>query len=182
MGIDAATTPMELAALVSQALEANGILATLSGGGAVSIYTDNLYESRDLDFVTAERRERLAEALLRLGFSLADDGRHFAHPGTELFLEFPAAPLAFGHRIVEHDEIPKLETPWGELRIVTPALCVMDRLAAFWHWGDRQCWDQAVMMAERHALDYDVLIEFAQEEGADPRDIERLWERAGGGG
>ncbi len=173
---------MELAALVSQALEDSGIRATLSGGGAVSIYTENLYESRDLDFVTAERRGHLAEVLAPLGFSLADDKRHFSHPGTELFLEFPAAPLAFGYRVVEQDEIPRLETPWGKLRIVTPTLCVMDRLAAYWHWNDRQCWDQAMMVAERHAIDYEVLLEFAQEEGADTGDIERLRERAAGNG
>ncbi len=172
---------MELAALVSQALEANGIMATLSGGGAVSIYTENLYASRDLDFVTAERRERLAEALAPLGFSLADDRRHFSHPATELFLEFPAAPLAFGRRVVEQDEVPRLETPWGWLRIVTPTQCVMDRLAAYWHWNDRQCWDQAVKVAEWHAMDYDVLFTFAREEGADPRDIDRLRERARAG-
>ena len=179
MSIGAETSPLELATLVSQALEANGIQATLSGGGAVSIYTENLYESRDLDFVTSERRDRLAEVLALLGFSLASDKRHFAHPATDLFLEFPGAPLAFGHRVVEHDEIPKMETQWGELRIVTPTLCVMDRLAAFWHWSDRQCWDQAVKVAERHAIDFDVLHEFAKEEGANPRDIERLRERAG---
>jgi hypothetical protein len=41
MTISANTTVLELAALVSQTLEAAGIKATLSGGGAVSIYTDN---------------------------------------------------------------------------------------------------------------------------------------------
>lgn len=178
MGIDAGTSPTELATLVSQALEDNGIRATLSGGGAVSIYTENLYESLDLDFVTAERRERLTAALEPLGFSLADDKRHFVHPKTELFLEFPAAPLAFGRRVVEQDEIPKLETPWGKLRIVTPTLCVMDRLAAYWHWHDRQCWDQAAMVAERNAIDYEMLLQFAQEESADPGDIEKLREWA----
>ena len=30
-----------------------GITATLSGGAAVAIYSDNKYESHDLDFVTA---------------------------------------------------------------------------------------------------------------------------------
>jgi len=47
------TTLIELAAIVSDALENAGITATLSGGAAVSIYTDNRYESFDLDFVTA---------------------------------------------------------------------------------------------------------------------------------
>ena len=44
------TTLTDLAAIVSTALERHGIGATLSGGAAVSIYSDNRYESEDLDF------------------------------------------------------------------------------------------------------------------------------------
>lgn len=168
------TTIAELAARVSQALEGAGITATLSGGAAVSIYTNNEYESKDLDFVTAERRERLAAALAPLGFVLASDRRHFSHQGTELFLEFPAAPLQFGNRIVQQDDVPTLETPWGPLRVVTPTLCVMDRLAAYWHWHDRQSWDQAVMVTRQHDVDYGILAAFAQEEGAASGDIAKL--------
>jgi len=147
--ISADTTALELAAQVSQALEAAGIKATLSGGGAVGVYTDNEYASLDLDFITSARRNRLSAALKPLGFTLANDLRHFIHPDTDLFLEFPAAPLEFGNRIVQQDDIPKLDTPWGPLRVITPTLCVMDRLAAYWHWNDRQSWDQAVMCVNR---------------------------------
>jgi len=90
MTINMATTAVELAALVSQTLEAAGIKATLSGGGAVSVYTDNRYQSKDPDFVTVERRGRLARALEPLGFSLASDRRHFTHPDTDLFNELVA--------------------------------------------------------------------------------------------
>ncbi len=178
MAINADTTAMELAARVSQTLEAAGIKATLSGGGAVSIYTDNQYQSRDLDFVTAERRNRLSAALALLGFALANDRRHFTHSETELFLEFPAAPLEFGSRVVRHDDIPVLDTPWGPLRVITPTLCVMDRLAAYWHWNDRQSWDQAVMVAKCQDVDYDELIAYAKEEGADPDDVDKLRKHA----
>ena len=44
------TSVEELAAIISQTLEAAGIIATLSGGSAVSVYTDNAYQSHDLDF------------------------------------------------------------------------------------------------------------------------------------
>ena len=165
---------MELAALVSQTLDAAGITATLSGGGAVSMYTDNEYESKDLDFVTAEQRDRLSAALEPLGFTLASDGRHFTHPDTDLFLEFPADPLQFGDRLVQHDDIPRLGTLWGPLRVVTPTLCVMDRLAAYWHWNDRQAWDQAVMVASHREVDYQELVAYAKDEGADPHDIDKL--------
>jgi hypothetical protein len=73
VGINAKTGVLELAALVSNALEAAGIKATLSGGGAVSIYTNNEYRSEDLDFVSAERRSQLSAALEPLGFTLASD-------------------------------------------------------------------------------------------------------------
>jgi len=178
MTIDAETTIEALAACVSQTLDAAGIKATLSGGAAVSIYTDNEYESNDLDFVTAARRDALAAALESLGFTLADDRRHFSHPGTDLYLEFPPAPLQFGNRVVEHDDVPRLDTPWGPLRVITPTLCVMDRLAAYWHWQDRQSWDQAVMVARHREVDYGALDAYAQSEGASPDDIPKLRRQA----
>lgn len=171
----------ELAALVSQTLEAAGIKATLSGGGAVSIYTQNEYESKDLDFVTSERRDALASALHPLGFTLADDRRHFVHPHTELFLEFPPAPLQFGNKVVQQDDVPRLRTAWGLLRVITPTQCVMDRLAAYWHWHDRQSWDQAVMVARHRKVDYRTLAAYAQDEGASPDDIAKLRNQAKGG-
>ena len=36
-----------------------------------------------------------------------------------------------------------------DLHILTLTLCVMDRLAGFYHWNDRQNLDQAVMFARR---------------------------------
>lgn len=178
MKITANTTAVELAAWVSQLLEAAGITATLSGGGAVSIYTENQYQSNDLDFVTVERRKRLSEMLEPHGFRLADDNRHFYHPATEFFLEFPAAPLEFGNRCVQASDIPKLETLWGPLRVITPTLCVMDRLASWWHWKDRQSWQQAVMVAAHQVVDYADLIAYAEGEGADPADITKLQAQA----
>lgn len=179
MAINRKTSPAELAARVSQALDAAGIMATLSGGAAVSIYSENRYQSKDLDFVTAERKKHLMAALEPLGFRLAADRRHFEHPDTDLFLEFPPAPLGFGRRQVPQEDIPLLKTRWGPLRIITPTQCVMDRLAAYWHWSDRQSWDQAVMVASSCPVDFADLARFAKEERADPRDIARLRKLSG---
>ena len=76
MNIRANTKAVELAALVSQALEAAGIKATLSGGGAVSVYTDNKYKSRDLDFPNPriESRQRFTDLLIPLSGLVV--GRH----------------------------------------------------------------------------------------------------------
>ena len=65
MEINADTTDLELAVLVSQTLEEAGITATLVGGAAVSIHSDNEYKSMDLDFVTAAMRDSLVAALAK---------------------------------------------------------------------------------------------------------------------
>lgn len=57
--ITEATSIEELAVIISEALEAAGITATLSGGGAVSIYSKNRYMSHDLDFVTSADHKSL---------------------------------------------------------------------------------------------------------------------------
>lgn len=79
-GISRQSPAVEIAARVSQALERAGIAATLSGGGAVSIHSDNDYESFDLDFVTNARTEALAKAIAGLGFRRIPGARAFETP------------------------------------------------------------------------------------------------------
>lgn len=96
------TTLAELAAIVCDALEREGIVATLSGGAAVSIYSDNRYVSEDLDFVTVALVKELKVALEPLGFKHTGTPRLsvFEHPKTRWYLEFPPAPLSFGSTYV----------------------------------------------------------------------------------
>ena len=172
----------EVAALVSQALEAAGIEATLSGGGAVSIYSANAYQSRDLDFVTSAGAEAIESAITPLGFYRASrHARQFDHPKSQWYAEFPPGPLAFGLMVVDHRDVPVLQTVHGPLRIITPTQVVMDRLAAYVHWKDGQSWDQAVMVAERQDVDWSRLEQWAADEGVDVAEIRRLRERAGQG-
>jgi hypothetical protein len=56
--ITSKTTIAELGALVCEARRAQGLDAFLSGGAVVSVYTDNRYESFDLDFVSLSDRDR----------------------------------------------------------------------------------------------------------------------------
>ena len=71
-----------------------------------------------------------------------------------------------------------MDTPWGPLRVVTATQCVMDRLAGYWHWNDRQSWDQAVLVASHREVDFDELVAYAKDEGADPNDINKLRRQA----
>lgn len=154
MAINQNTNLEELAVLISTVLEDAGITATLSGGAAVSIYSKNSYLSMDLDFVTSEGRDALSDAIETIGFSQRDTSRLFEHPDTDWFVEFPPGPLGFGDTFIDHQELPKLQTAYGLLRIITPTLSIMDRLAAYWYHHDPQTWDQAIMVAIEQKVDW----------------------------
>jgi len=178
-GIDRHTPAEEIAARVSQALERAGITATLSGGGAVSIYSHNEYESFDLDFVTTARNEAIEKALAGLGFRRVAGGRTFDHPDSDFYVEFPPGPLAFGDTVVHDGEVSLRETDSGPLRVVTPTQCIMDRLAAYVHWSDRQALDQATMVARRQPVDWGALDAWARREGVDAEVIDKMRRSSG---
>ena len=169
MRISRRTTLLELAAIVSSTLEDAGIVATLSGGGAVSIYSHNRYESSDLDFVTAALVSELIPALGQLGFVHTGGPRLsvFEHPETEWYLEFPPAPLAFGSTYIDASDSVSMATPSGNLRIISPTQCVMDRLIAAASWQDAQSLEQAVLVAthQRDRVDWASLHAWVQREG-----------------
>lgn len=169
----------EVAALVSEALERAGITGILSGGGAVSLYTENEYESCDLDFITSRRNEVIAKAIEPLGFRYEKGKREFEHPDTDYYVEFPKGPLAFGETTVSDEHATSLESPFGTIRIITPTQSVMDRLAAYHAWNDNQSFDQAVMVARRHQIDWPALEDWARRERIDSKVIGRLRKQAG---
>ncbi len=174
------TSLAELAALVSGALEEAGIAATLSGGGAVSIYTDNEYQSCDLDFITSQRNDAIAKALEPLGFCHQPGKKELEHPDTDYYLEFPSGPLSFGSTLVlSHQDASTLGTRYGPIRIITPTQSVMDRLTHYFAWGDRQALDQVIMIARRHPLDWDELSRWITQEGEDPGVLDTIRTRAG---
>ena len=170
-------TVRDLAALVSQALDAAGITATLTGGAAVSIYSQNEYESFDLDFVTNARVAALSAALQPLGFVHTPGVRQFVHPHTEYYVEFPPGPIGFGETHGD-DSAARVQTPLGPLRIITPTQSVMDRLAAYAHWRDRQSLEQAAMVARRQRVEWAQLYAWAEREGIDRSVVRRLEEKA----
>ncbi len=169
MVITSETSLTELAAIVSDALERQGIIATLSGGAAVSIYTRNQYVSEDLDFVTVALVEQIKQALKPLGFKQAGQPRLsvFDHPNTNWYLEFPPAPLSFGGTYVDPSECALIDTSLGKLRIITPTHSVMDRLIAAAAWNEPQSLEQALLVARHQEgkIDWEQIDEFVIREG-----------------
>lgn len=137
--------PKDLAGFIGSHLQSEGIDVTLVGGTCVSIYSDNLYQSDDLDFVdrsyTAPRK--LKAAMEKIGFK--QKGRCYEHPDCRYLVEFPPGPLAIGNDPVNNWVF--IETPLGTFSLISVTDCVKDRLAAFMHWGDREALKQAVWVA-----------------------------------
>lgn len=153
----------ELAAFVCSHLKKNGIDVVLSGGACVSIYTTNKHESYDLDFIEniTTSRKRLKEVLQEIGFF--EDHRYFKNPDTEFFLEFPLGPLSIGAEPVK--EIIEKEFPEGTLKLISPTDCIKDRLVAFYHWNDRQCLEQAILVSQEYEIDLDDIERWSTKEG-----------------
>jgi hypothetical protein len=162
------TSLTELAAIVSVALERKGIIATLSGGAAVSIYSDNRYVSEDLDFVTVALAKDLRMALEPLGFKHTGMPRMsvFDHPKARWYLEFPPAPISFGGTYVDPSQCALIDTGVGKLRIITPTQSVMDRLIAAAAWSEPQSLEQALLVADhqKDKIDWNQLDEFVMRE------------------
>ena len=156
-------TNAELAAFVESHLLGKGIYVVLSGGACVSIYSSNKYVSMDLDLVNVRfaKRQDIRSAIQEIGFQ--EEGRHFRHPDTELFVEFPPGPLAVGEEPVKKVDEHKLST--GILRIISPTDCVKDRLAGYYHWNDLQCLEQASLVAEAIDIDLKEIERWSKVEG-----------------
>jgi hypothetical protein len=156
------TSIAELGAIVCEALRGEGIDAFLSGGAVVSIYTQNRYESFDLDFVSLADRTKIKRVMLALGFEV-DRGRMFAHPKSQFTVEFPGSAIRVGEALIT--QFNELETRAGVLKLLTPTDCVKDRLAAFYHWSDRQALDQAVWVAQAQTVKIEEIKRWSKAEG-----------------
>jgi hypothetical protein len=160
--IDEMTQP-ELGAYVQTHLRERGIDVVLSGGAVVAYYTEGKYLSADLDFVNryGRKRSEIVAAMEELGFK--ESGRHFTHPETNYFIEFPPGPLAIG----EAQAIETIERDFktGTLVLISPTESVKDRLAWYYHTGDRQSLYHAVLISKTQAIDLEAIEAWSEREG-----------------
>ena len=154
------TTLEQLATIVCSALSEHDISVVLSGGAAVSVYSENEYESYDLDFIPIGLARRVDRAMQSLGFK--KEGRHWLHPKNAYYVEFPSGPVAIGEEVI-HD-FAERQSAEGMLRILHPTECVMDRLAWYFHDADRQCLEQALQVARRQSINLERIERWAKKE------------------
>jgi hypothetical protein len=157
----------DVAASVAEALSRAGIQAVLTGGACATLYSRGKYQSFDLDFILlsgASARD-LDAAMEAIGFRRA--GRHYEHPRSRFVVEFPAGPLGIG---VDLDIRPVTYRIGGTgVKALSATDSCRDRLAAFYHWKDRQSLAAAVEISLRRRVNLKAIRHWSAREGATER-------------
>ncbi|HET9983149.1 MAG TPA: hypothetical protein VFQ38_06170 [Longimicrobiales bacterium] len=151
------------AAIVSEALRATGLEATLLGGGAVEFYDPGADTTSDIDLVVerarpiADLEATLQDAFTSLGFARA--GRHWAR--DDLFVEIPDI------RIVDPTETFRVGRYL--LRVLRKEIVLGERIVDYKHWRYTGFGAQALDMIAAFGpeLDDAVLRPYLRREGAE---------------
>jgi hypothetical protein len=164
----------DFAIVISDYLIKDGIDVVLSGGACVTIYTKNKFMSYDLDFVliSSDKQNDARQLLTEAGFY--EEDRYFKHSDTEFFIDFVSPPLSVGQEPVK--EISEIKKEGRVLKLLSPTDCVKDRLAAFYHWNDRQSLEQAVLVCKAVEVDLKEVERWSINEGISDK-YERFIER-----
>ena len=163
MKLTARSTLNAVATVVGDALRREGIHAVLTGGACASLYSSGRHQSVDADFIVSGAPSRLAvdQAMEKIGFKRKGD--RYVHEKTKFYVEFPRGPLAIGNdyriRPVEW------KTAYGRTLILSATDSCRDRLAAFYHWGDRQSLRVAVQIAAANRVSLARIRRWSFEEG-----------------
>lgn len=148
--IDWATiTLKELAGYLSEELRKRGIDTILVGGACATIYSNNRYQSHDLDYITYEDMKIVKKALKELGF--VEKQKYFYHKDCPWLIEFVSPPVAVGDQPIR--EFNKVKTALGVIKMLRPVDSVKDRLASFYHWNDKQGLEQAMNICLEQEID-----------------------------
>ena len=174
MTIAARSSLGSVAMQVGDALRRHRIRAVLTGGACASLHSGGAYVSVDMDFVLLGHvtQAGLDVAMGSVGFKRRGD--RYLHPRTRVYVEFPRGPLAIGgdYRIKPGERrLRRART----LTLSATDSC-RDRLAAFYHWNDRQSLAVAVSIALRNRVSLAVIRRWSIAEGARRRFDEFLAE------
>lgn len=151
----------QFAIAVATELKKNDIDVILTGGAVVSIYSTGKYVSKDADFLSATDHKTITQVMHTLGFK--NVGKDFYHDDTDFSVEFPGSQLVIGNSPMNPDG--KIERKGFTLRLLSPTQCVMDRLASYYHWRDRQSLDQALLVARSLPIKIKAVEKWSKSEG-----------------
>ncbi len=125
------------AAVISELLRQQGMVATLVGGGAIEFHAPGVYTTSDIDFVVEGRTRSDLDAVL-LDFGFARRGRHWVLDDT--FIEVPGNWMS--------DPVEVVEVGPLSLRVVRREIVLADRIIGFKHWRSTAYGAQALALLQ----------------------------------
>ena len=172
MTLTARSSLAQVAVCVASALARSKIRAVLTGGACASLYSKGKYQSSDLDFIlqSAVTSKELDAVMEAIGFRRT--GNHYEHPRTAFFVEFPAGPLGIGADIDVRPVVYRIGRVG--VRVLSATDSCRDRLAAFYHWNDRQSLITAVHIARNRKVDLKAIRAWSEREDASDKFSEFL--------
>ena len=164
MNLTSRSSLAAVAACVGRALAQSKIRAVLTGGACATLYSKGEYQSSDLDFIlqSAVKPQELDDVMATIGFRRA--GNYYRHPKTAFIVEFPAGPLGIGRDIDVRPVVFRIEGV--RVRALSATDSCRDRLAAFFHWNDRQSLITAARIARHHKVNMRTIRAWSAREGA----------------
>lgn len=164
MPITRNSTLTDVCFAVCTALHRTGATVVLTGGSAATFYAPERYQSRDADFImmSIEDAADSRSALHELGFT--ESGGIYHHPQSPYTLEFPSGPLAIGSSLITNYETFRRDDEL--LNVLSRTDVIRDRLAAFYHWGDRSSLRTALDVAIGASIDLKTIEQWSEAEGA----------------
>lgn len=145
-------------------LAKHGVKTLLVGGAVAAIYSEGVYKSGDLDFITLSYLDEvLPEVMASIGFEKSV-GRHYIHSKCKQFIEFAPGPAGIGDDVSIKPKAVKVQ---GQtLYIYSPTDCIRDRLASYIHFRARECLDQAALVAKNFTFNHKKVKDWCVGEGA----------------
>ena len=163
MSITARSSLGSVAVEVGDTLRRRGIRAVLTGGACASLRSGGAYDSVDIDFILLGHvtQAALDAAMGSVGFRRRGD--RYLHRRVRFYVEFPRGPLAIGADY----QIKPVEHRLRRARalVLSPTDSCRDRLAAFYHWNDRQSLAVAVSIAVRNPVNLAAIRRWSAAEG-----------------
>ena len=117
---------LEIAAILTEALQTVGVHPIVVGGAAVEFFTGGEYATGDLDLIALEGRE-LAVIMAALGFEKR--GKSWTHEARSIFVEFPSPTLR------QYEDWIVVRMKNVDVRMVSPEDLVVERLRSFKFWN-----------------------------------------------
>jgi hypothetical protein len=157
------STLAAVAVVAGDVLRRAGIHAVLTGGACAHLYAGHACLSVDADFIVQGpvTREALDAAMTRIGF--ARRGDRYVHERARFYVEFPRGPLAIGN---DYRIRPVTRSSrYGRTLALSATDSCRDRLAAFYHWRDRQSLAVAVRIAARNRVSFSTIRAWSADEG-----------------